>query len=349
MMVQPDRRLRDRRGAFVKDAAVVPRPASRPHPPPHASVIILRRPAVSDLTLNAETRTAVRQGRRPQDPSRPPDPRGHVRPRHRPRAHHAARPRDHARAEEPQRAAHDRASTARSSWRWPRTCSATRSSRSSSTSTCVVVRKGEKVKVDVPVHVVGEAAPDTMVPWSSRRSSSRSRPPPSPRRSRSSVEGLRRPARRSTPPTSRCLRARRWSPTPRLSSSTSTHGVTSEALGGRARRGRGRGRHRARGADRAGRGRRGSRRRGVTGPGRSRSDPTAGTLAGRRARQPRARRTPGNRHNVGAMVLDVLGRRVGGQLQARTRLARLCSRVGSACCPAVRPARAWCSPSPRRT
>ena len=48
----------------------------------------------------------------------------------------------------------------------------------------LTVRKGEKVTVDVPVHVTGELAPATSTTRSSPSSPSRPRPPTSPPRSR---------------------------------------------------------------------------------------------------------------------------------------------------------------------
>ena len=49
----------------------------------------------------------------------------------------------------------------------------------------VVVRKGEKVAVDVQVHVVGDAAPETVVDGREPACRSRCSPPRSPRASRS--------------------------------------------------------------------------------------------------------------------------------------------------------------------
>ena len=95
----------------------------------------------------------------------------------------------------------------------------------------VVVRRGEKVTVDVPRPHRGRGrrrdrrhrrAPD--------RRSSRSRPPTSPRASRSPSRASR-PAPRSTPSDLDAARGRRrWSPTPRPSSSTSPQAITAEAL-----------------------------------------------------------------------------------------------------------------------
>ena len=79
----------------------------------------------------------------------------------------------------------------------------------------VAVRKGEKVTVEIPVHLVGEAVRTrSWSPSSNVRHRSRPRPPTSPSRSRSRSRAPRS-APRSSPPTSTCPRARPCSPTPR--------------------------------------------------------------------------------------------------------------------------------------
>ena len=78
----------------------------------------------------------------------------------------------------------------------------------------VVVRRGEKVTVEIGVHLVGEAAPDTFV--TTEMNSWRSRPrPPTSRPASTSTSRDSRSARRSTPRTSSCRTAPRWSPTRR--------------------------------------------------------------------------------------------------------------------------------------
>ena len=79
----------------------------------------------------------------------------------------------------------------------------------------IVVRKGEKVQVDVPVHVEGESLPrHDRRPRRQDAARSRSRPPTSPRTSSSTSRASRR-ARRSPPRTSSCPRARRLLDRPR--------------------------------------------------------------------------------------------------------------------------------------
>jgi large subunit ribosomal protein L25 len=143
----------------------------------------------------------------------------------------------------------------------------------------VIVRKGEKVTVDVPVHIEGDAAPDTIVTTDSTASSSRSRPPTSPRASPSRSRASR-PARRSSRARSSCPRA----PTLITDAETLVVNVTatmSQAeLDADARRGRGR--------------RRGpAHRRRVSTTDRVR-------VAGRRAGQPRSsvRRQPTQRRSL---------------------------------------------------
>ena len=84
-----------------------------------------------------------------------------------PHAHHPAGPRHDAgaQARRRQRAARPSTSTARTSSRCPSRSSATRSRASSSTSTWSIVRKGEKVTVEIPVHVDRRGRRRT--PWSS--------------------------------------------------------------------------------------------------------------------------------------------------------------------------------------
>lgn len=198
---------------------------------------------MSDLTLNAETSYPVRQGRGSQDPSRPQDPRRQVRPRCRPGAHHPRCPRDDEGAQDEQRPAHHRPRR-QGAARPPRTCSATRSSRSSSTSTwssCARARRSPSTSRSTSRVTL------LRTPWSpptARASSLRSRPPTSPRASPSRSRASR-PARRS-PRASRALKGA----TLITDAETFVVNVTaqvSEEFRGRARRGRGRGRHRARG------------------------------------------------------------------------------------------------------
>ena len=116
----------------------------------------------------------------------------------------------------------------------------------------VVVRKGEKVIVDVAVHLEGEAAPETVVTTDHNTPAARGARHEHPRerhRLRRGPRGRHADPRRRR---SSCPRARRSSPTPRRSSSTSP-GHLRRGPRGRARRGRGRGRHRARGVRRGGR------------------------------------------------------------------------------------------------
>jgi peptidyl-tRNA hydrolase len=56
----------------------------------------------------------------------------------------------------------------------------------------------------------------------------------------------------------------------------------------------------------------------------------------------------GNRHNVGAMVVDVLGARVGGSFRSHRSRASVLE-AGSACCLVARRVRVSCWPSPART
>ena len=68
----------------------------------------------------------------------------------------------------------------------------------------VAVRKGEKVTVDVPIHLVGEAAPDTLVVTENTTVSARGRGHQHPRVHRALDRGRRRSAPSSTPPTWCC-------------------------------------------------------------------------------------------------------------------------------------------------
>ena len=77
----------------------------------------------------------------------------------------------------------------------------------------LIVRRGEKVTVEVPVHLIGEAAPDTLVITEHDHARRRGRGHAHPDRRRGLASRAWRPARRSPPATSRCPRARRWSPT----------------------------------------------------------------------------------------------------------------------------------------
>ena len=84
----------------------------------------------------------------------------------------------------------------------------------------IVVRKGEKVTVDVPVHVEGESAPGTIHVVDHNTLTVEAEATHIPERSPSRSRASRR-ARRSSPVRSSCPRAPRSSPTPRRSSSTS--------------------------------------------------------------------------------------------------------------------------------
>ena len=169
----------------------------------------------------------------------------------------------------------------------------------------VAVRRGEKVTVDVPVHLNGDAASDTLVVTENATVQIEAEATAIPEYIEIDIEGaavgtqilakdLTHPERLDAPARSRDPHRQR-------------HGAAERGgPGGRARGGRGRGRHRARGA-RAGRGRgcdRGARPRRPRLPPRAtplRSDrPTRDQhrgLAGRRAGQPRpdVRRTPTQR------------------------------------------------------
>ena len=118
---------------------------------------------MSETKLQAELRTDVRQGRRPPGPPGPPGAGRDVRPRHRPGARQPPRPRHDAGAEDAERPAGRSWSTATSSSPWSRTCSATPIRGDIEHVDLVVVRRGEKVTVDVRVHVEGDSAPDTLV------------------------------------------------------------------------------------------------------------------------------------------------------------------------------------------
>ena len=84
----------------------------------------------------------------------------------------------------------------------------------------VAVRRGEKVTVDVPIHTVGDAAPGDAGRHRELHRPGRGRGHPHPRVHRGRHRGPARPAPRSWPRSSCCPRARRWSSTPRRSSST---------------------------------------------------------------------------------------------------------------------------------
>ena len=85
----------------------------------------------------------------------------------------------------------------------------------------VIVRKGEKVVVDVPVHLEGEAAPETVVTTDHTSLQLEVVATAHPREHHRLGRGPRRPAPRSSPARSSCPRAPPWSPTRRRSSSTS--------------------------------------------------------------------------------------------------------------------------------
>src|SRR5690242_8265385 len=83
----------------------------------------------------------------------------------------------------------------------------------------VAVRRGEKVTVDVPVYVSGEAAPETLVVTEHATVQAEAEAPNIPERIEASAGGAAT-GPRSTPPTSCCPRARRCSPTRSSWSST---------------------------------------------------------------------------------------------------------------------------------
>ena len=141
----------------------------------------------------AETAHRVRQGRRPPHPPRRQGPRRPLRPRHRPAARVAARPRVRARAHARRRqhAARRSTSTAASELALPKSIQRDPISGVFEHVDLLLVRRGEKVTVDVPVIVIGDVAPGGLLDQRAdhdRRSRPRrrtSRPA-----SRSSIEGL---------------------------------------------------------------------------------------------------------------------------------------------------------------
>ena len=178
---------------------------------------------------------------------------------------------------------------------------------SSSTSTCVLVRRGEKVTVEVPVHVTGEPGrrrPGR--PASSTRSPSRPRRPSIPQSVEVSVEGLEPGTQIHAGDVALPAGATLAADPDAIAASRRRRPTGAERSSESRRRETARGR-RAEGADgaaaprrptTAGRGRLTARGGGPELRTRRRSG-----LAGRRAGQPRAA-VRGNRHNVGCMVVD---------------------------------------------
>ena len=274
-------------------------------------------------------------------------------------------------------------STARSSWRSPRTSSATRSSRSSSTSTWSSCTRARRSPSTSTCTSRARPPPRPSSPPTTPACSSRSLATDIPESITVSVEGLKAGTQilagevelpEGADPGHRRRGAGRQRHRAGLR----------RGPRGRARRGRGRGRHRARGARARrprGRRRRGRRRgreglrRGLTrlgpaarcttrqGPVRtdralSASPGATAYWSGERLRDPGsssgwatpARRYAGNRHNVGAMVVDELARRHGSQLRTHKARARRRRRCGSAPVPGGIPGPGRpSSPCPRRT
>ena len=232
----------------------------------------------------------------------------------------------------------------------------------------VVVRRGEKVTVEIGVHLIGEAAPgDPGRPSTRTTLSVEAEATHIPTGVDVSVEGLQR--RRPDPRQGRhAARRRHPGHRPGRARRQRHRGADRRAARGRARRGRGRGRHRPR-AHRRGAGRRGRGcRRGRGGEGESaecrrrvaegeqgrqlsllrprRSRRAAGgqddagrrRLAGRRPRQPRARPTPATGTTSASWSSTCWPSRMGGALQGAQGPRR--GRRGPA-----RRRRGWCWPS----
>ena len=84
----------------------------------------------------------------------------------------------------------------------------------------VMVRRGEKVTVDVPVQTAGEASTETVVTLDSQTLQLLVEATRIPDLARRRPGRRSRQARRSSPPMSTCRRVPNWSPTRRRSSST---------------------------------------------------------------------------------------------------------------------------------
>ena len=195
----------------------------------------------------------VRQGRCPPHPPRRQGPRRALRPRHRPGPHHAAGPRADAGAQDGANALLSLEHRRRQpSWPCRRRSSATRSSGSLEHVDLSLVRRGEKVTVEVPVIVDRRGRPDALVRPSTTPSRSRPRPPTSPSRIEVSIEGLEVGTQIHASdlelPEGSTLRRRPGGPDRQHHRRADRRGAR-----GRAGRGRGRGRHRARGPERRGR------------------------------------------------------------------------------------------------
>ena len=118
----------------------------------------------------------------------------------------------------------------------------------------VAVRRGEKVTVDVPIHTVGDAAPETLVVTENSTVAGRGRGHPHPRVHRGRHRG---PPGRHPDPGLAAEPARGHDPggRPRDARHQRDPGAVRRGGRGRAGRGRGRGRHRPRAHRRGGRGR----------------------------------------------------------------------------------------------